>query len=200
MGAGVSSMAAGFLAPKIASVTAIEALGPLARKSTAFETAAAGITSRSAMNASQSKLSRFSSIDEAVQVRMKTGMHYISETGTRLLVARGVRPVKEGGFEWSSDPIAVKGTPFNYSEDDVASFLNRIECKVLNIYGDQGLFKWFNLQGLGARTNHVKDLKVVHLPGGHHPHLEPDTVDAVVSTFLDFMFSTVLVSKGGSKL
>ncbi|KAJ3026500.1 UNVERIFIED_CONTAM: hypothetical protein HDU68_005536 [Siphonaria sp. JEL0065] len=191
MGAAICCLVSSLLSKNVKSLTAIEALGPIVHPSTSFDDAEKGIAFRR-RTAKQSNLSEFSSIDHVVKVRMETGLHFVSETGTRLLVERGVVETKAGVFSWSSDPVVVKNSPIRYKEEDVHSFLGRIECPVLNIYGNKGLYTWFNKKGFGDRAKHVKNLKVVHMNGSHHLHLEPDTVAAVVDSFLDFMINIIL--------
>ncbi|KAJ3241312.1 hypothetical protein HDU78_001931 [Chytriomyces hyalinus] len=195
MGGGVATLAASLLAPKITSCITIEALGPVVRKShSAHEQAKKAIQTRADLNkraSATSNLTRFQSIQEAVHVRMRTGIHPISERGTRLLVERGVRRIEsdagDGAVEmyvWSSDPVAVKSSPVSYTEGGVQSFLSAIQCPVLNIYGDGGMFKWFNLHD---RADLIKDFRVVHLKGSHHLHLEEETVEPVADAILDFL-------------
>ncbi|KAJ3395115.1 hypothetical protein HDU80_010400, partial [Chytriomyces hyalinus] len=203
MGGGVATLAASLLAPNITSCITIEALGPVVRKShSAHEQAKKAIQTRADLNkraSATSNLTRFQSIQEAVHVRMRTGIHPISERGTRLLVERGVRRIDADDadaadtadadtalemYVWSSDPVTVKSSPVSFTEGGVQSFLSAIQCPVLNIYGDGGMFKWFNLHD---RARLIKDFRVVHLKGSHHLHLEEATVERVADAILDFL-------------
>ncbi|KAJ3237054.1 hypothetical protein HDU81_010057 [Chytriomyces hyalinus] len=194
MGGGVATLAASLLTPKITSCITIEALGPVVRKShTPHQQAKKAIAIRNDLyKRGTSNMSRFKSIQEAVDVRMRTGIHPISEKGTRLLVERGVRKITSDDdgdgapdmYVWSSDPVAVKSSPVSYTEGGVQSFLAAIECPVLNIYGDGGMFKWFNLR---ERADLIKDFRAVHLKGSHHLHLEDATVGPVADAILDFL-------------
>ncbi|KAI8622488.1 Alpha/Beta hydrolase protein [Chytriomyces sp. MP71] len=193
MGGGITTLAAGIFGPRVAACVAIEALGPVSRPVTALQRCVDAIEQRKDLAKRRvSNLSRFTSVEEAVSVRMKTGLHYISEPGMSIVVGRGTTKSPDGnGVIWSTDPVLAKHSAVSYTEDDVYSFLAAIKCPVLNIYGDSGLYKWFTEKGLRGREIHVKKLQLVHLPGGHHLHLEPDTVNAVADRILDF-FDNVL--------
>ncbi|KAI9345269.1 hypothetical protein BDR26DRAFT_856657, partial [Obelidium mucronatum] len=163
MGAAVASLVAAVVAPRVASLVAIEALGPIAQPVSALVDATTAIAVRRRKAEEKEKeekdegkrMAQFESKDAAVRVRMKTGLHFVSEPGTQRLVDRGVVKTETGKFVWSSDPVAVKNSPMRYSEDDVHTFLDGIQCPVLNIYGDKGLYDWLNKKGFGNRASHV---------------------------------------------
>ncbi|ORY43847.1 alpha/beta-hydrolase [Rhizoclosmatium globosum] len=192
IGGGISLLAASILGPRVVSVTSIESLGVYSLPTHhAYSNAVAAIKGRSQLKNHVSKPRVFSSIEEAIDIRIKTGLHRISEDGTRKIVTRGLKKV-EGGYSWSSDPICAKDLVIVYSEDDVYSFLNKIDCPVLNVYGDKGIRGWFHERGYGGREKQVKDLKIVSVPGGHHLHLEAETAQPTVNLFISFMKERVL--------
>ncbi|KAJ3331195.1 hypothetical protein HDU76_003819 [Blyttiomyces sp. JEL0837] len=54
------------------------------------------------------------------------------------------------GFIWSSDSRLMAPTSMKYRESAVFSFLSKIECPVLSIWGHAGIAKDFNVEGVEA--------------------------------------------------
>ena len=134
-----------------------------------------------------SNLKVFSSIEEAAYVR-SLGRHPVSLPGSTALCERGLNPApNQIGWIWSSDPRLLSATPFSFQEATTFQFLSKIKCPVLVIFGDDGMFEWFNVE---ARLAVMRDVSLVKTVGSHHLHLEPDTVEDVAQHVEDFLVTS----------
>jgi len=87
----------------------------------------------------------------------------------------------EGGpthwFNWTPTPLMM-------SEDQVMASLRAITTPTLFVRADSGLLA--NHGGLDERGQAIANLKIAHVPGGHHCHLDGDTrpVSEAIKHFL----------------
>lgn len=99
------------------------------------------------------------------------------------LTRRGTIEVEEGEVCWRHDPRLTFASPHYYTETQVLAVLEAIEAPVGLVMAEQGLLQ--RLSTTAARCAAVKDLDVVRLPGGHHPHMEDAAAVArVLSGFM----------------
>ena len=180
MGAGVSTLVAGTLPSRISKVVLIEGLGPLTddpqnspkllsdsiRQMKAFENPSRPPTPLS--------------YEQAIATRMKAGN--LSEKATIPLVDRGTKKSGET-FIWRSDSRLKITSRIRLTEEQVLAFIDGIEAPVLLLVSDSGYVP--QRAKMQVRCEHVKQLTIHHVAGGHHLHLEnPEPVAEIVTTWI----------------
>jgi pimeloyl-ACP methyl ester carboxylesterase len=188
MGAGISSLVAAGAPERVRRVVAIEALGALAEEPE--RTASRLREAVAATRALRGKRLRvFPDIALAVRARMQgvTGSA-LSEGAARLLVERGIAPVRgDGGgdgFAWSSDPRLTLPTMMRLTEAQVRDLVRGIGCPTRVIHADPPQ-PYLPEPLRSERAALLPHGELVVLPGGHHLHMEqPAEVAAAIATFL----------------
>jgi len=120
----------------------------------------------------ESKKAVYPDLDLAVAVRMK-GIGKVNKYAASLLVERGTESV-EGGYSWTSDPRLLNPSILRFSESQIKSIFEGIECPVCLICGDQGYFKQY--ESLSSRVNYIQNVQTCHVSGGHHFHMDGDVI------------------------
>ena len=183
LGAAVASVMAAAAPQRIERLLAIEALGALvedeARSATRLQAAFAETRS------SRRPLRVFGDIADAVRARVQAGG--IGEEAARLLVERGIAPVRfddrQGGFTWRSDPRLTRDTAVRMTEPQVRDLLRAIECPTRVIYAEPAQ-PYFPEALRRARFECLRHGELVVLDGGHHLHMEqPAAVAAAIGDF-----------------
>ncbi len=167
MGGALAAVLAGTFTEHYDRVILIESLGPWSSEQDEMAN-----NLRKFMDALQELSTKrkpvYPTTEAAVQMRAKVSEMPVSVEASRILCERGLMPV-EGGYTWRADQRLRLPSPARLTEKQVLGFLSRIECPVLLIQGDRGLYqeqRWME------RVKMVKKLSHVTLPGGHHLHLE----------------------------
>lgn len=181
LGAGVASLVAAALGPRIKGLALIEGLGPIAdqgdRTLARF---------RQALNpnrrAAHKRLRVFGHIDAAVAAR--TAASDLSATHAQAIVERGLRTV-DGGFSWRSDPRLTLGTAIRLAESQVRDLLLGIEAPTRLLLA-RPTTPYLPEAMMRQRIACVGDITVHAMHGGHHLHLEhPDAVARFLQPVLD---------------
>jgi pimeloyl-ACP methyl ester carboxylesterase len=186
---GLLSIVSGSFPEKIAACILIEGIGGsnqiIADAASAFKRAFSSHVLNSSMQPT-----RCSSLDEAVSLRHRNasllgnGKQTLSLAAATALVKRGTRVVEDGASVEFTHDKRIAGPSLIYpSEASIRQFLQGITCPVLLITGLQG---WPD-DVYSKRLEFVKALKHVKLPGSHHLHMDPDTVQAVASEIVTFL-------------
>ncbi|ORZ39626.1 Alpha/Beta hydrolase protein [Catenaria anguillulae PL171] len=107
----------------------------------------------------------YPTIDLAVRARANAALA-IPESAAHLLVERGLEPI--------FNPVSAR------------SSTRGGRVPVLYVIGEQG---YFDLDAPAAkrRLAAVRKKRVVVVPGGHHPHLEPEAAPKVVNAIVEFV-------------
>jgi len=184
LGGAIASLMAAAMPARIERLAVIESLGALAedegdsgrRLQEAF---AAEATPRR-------PLRRFRDPDTALRARLAAGG--IGEAAARLLVERGIAPVRGGedppGYAWRSDPRLTRATAVRMTEGQVHDLLAAIECPVRVVYASPAQ-PYFPEAQRQARFARLRDGSLVTLEGGHHLHMEqPGAVADAIAGFL----------------
>lgn len=191
MGAGITSLLAGTIPPRITRLALIEGLGPLAcAHDDAPERLATAIQRRASR---ERRRARTHGDLEAAIERLLQVNPALPPDAARLIVTRGTRPAeardKDGdkadaeGVTWRTDPRLRGFSPMRITEEHVLAFLTRIACPTLLIRGREGYP--FDPRGIGLRVSQLRDVVVEEIPGGHHVHMEhPARVGGLLAPFL----------------
>ena len=179
MGGGIASFLAAIYPERVTRLAMIEGLGP--PTSQAADGPVNLRRSIEQMNALRHKKPPvYPNIEAAIQARCQgSGLSWAAATR---LVERGVQAVSRG-FVWRTDPRLRFASPLYLSEPQILAYMEQIRAPALLLCGDAGyLVKRAYMQERYAR---VADLRVVIVPGGHHPHLEePESCARWLRSFL----------------
>ena len=162
---------------RIERLLLIESLGPLTQApEAALEQLRKGLVEREAY--ANKTLRVFPDVDIAVAARQ--GANGLSEAAARALVERGVRAV-DGGWSWSSDPRLTLASPLRYTEAQIQAILRGIAAPTLMILCTPAT-PYLPSALMQARADCVPGIRVAHLPGNHHLHLEnaPPVAEAIL--------------------
>lgn len=171
LGAGIATLLAIAAPERVRGLALIEGLGPLgddgSRTLERFRDAMA-------LKASGNRPLRvFPTIASAADARaLASGLapalsHYIVE--------RGLREV-EGGWSWRSDPRLSRPSAVRMAETQVMSLLLGLAAPTSLLLARPHP-PYLEPEGLQVRIDCVENIRVTHMDGGHHLHLEqPETV------------------------
>jgi len=171
LGAAVLSLLAAVLPERVRSLVMLEGLGPLA------------IGAEGAPDQLQQALAWhmgtrpdpvvYVDPDRMLAVRMR-GLFPVGREAAGHLLSRSIREVP-GGYGWSHDPRLQAPSILRLTEEQVCAFFRRIGMPVLVCLTDGGIAT----EVTRRRLDLLDRLTLVECAGGHHPHLEPETVAAV---------------------
>ncbi|GBF44241.1 hydrolase or acetyltransferase [Leptospira ellinghausenii] len=180
MGAAISTLVAGTNLVKIKKLVLIEALGPL----TNVSQSAPDIMSeaiKQILHPRGKKETYFPDMESAITIRLRAGD--MTENSATVLMERGIEKTPRG-LKPRRDIRLHFNSFFRYTEEQVVSFCERIECPTLLILGDKSNFPIAN--AFPNRKSAIKNLSEVILSGGHHLHMDhPEKVAHVIHQFLN---------------
>ena len=167
LGGAVASVYAAVQPERIERLLLIESLGPLTSDpAQALDHLRRAYAQRQAFR--EKSLRVFPSIDEAVAARRAA--NGLGEAAARALVERGVEEVP-GGWSWSTDPRLTLASPLRFSEIQIQAALRGIAAPGVLILAEPAT-SYLPPELMAARAACAPSLRVVHLPGNHHLHLE----------------------------
>ncbi|GAA0901222.1 alpha/beta hydrolase [Luteibacter anthropi] len=179
LGAGVATMLAIAAPERVRALALIEGLGPLGDDgSRTLERFREGLASA---NGNNRPLRVFASIEEAARARaIASGL---DATLARPIVERGLRQVI-GGHSWRSDPRLSRPTAIRLAETQVMSLLLGLGVPTSLLLALPHA-PYLEPEAMQVRIDCVDDIRVTHMDGGHHLHLEhPQAVaDWVLAAF-----------------
>lgn len=183
LGGAVSSLMAAAAPQRILRLGTIEALGALSAEQGRHVASLREAFARP--HGPRKPLRIFPDPAAAVRARMQVGG--IEEDAARLLVDRGLVPVRgeDGppGFSWRSDSRLTRPTAIRISEEQVRELLRAIECPVQVVYAEPAQVYFPEVQRR-ARFDCLHDGQLTTMPGGHHVHM--DQAAAVAAVFAEF--------------
>ncbi|SFW54012.1 alpha/beta fold hydrolase [Luteibacter sp. UNCMF366Tsu5.1] len=180
LGAGVATMVAIAAPERIRGLALIEGLGPLgddgSRTLDRFREAMA------VTPGATRPLRVFPSIEDAARARaMASGLDaYLAHP----IVERGLREV-EGGYSWRSDPRLSRPTAIRLAETQIMALLLGLAAPTSLLLARPHP-PYLEPEALQVRIDCVDDIRVTHMDGGHHLHLEhPERVTDWLRDALD---------------
>lgn len=178
LGGSMAILFAGCFPKKVRKLVLIEAAGPYARADHEVPPLMARWLAR---EAESDEASCYSSLEEAAKAIQKRFSQVPDHAA--LHMARHGTKSTERGFVWKHDPRMRFPSYSTLSEGQIQSFIDRIECPSLLIFGASGDFK--NSPRTG-RIELFKNSKVVFLSDtGHHvAHERPQETAELVGSFL----------------
>ncbi len=176
MGAAVACLLAAAFPERFSRLTLIDGLGMLTTpaESTADQLRRGLLAHRMR----PSRMPSYPDLASAVAARVAGGVTPIDANTAAPLVARNSRERSDGRITLRTDSRLLKASPVRFTSPQVLALLASIRSPMQLIEGDQGI--------LGERQWAIKARAAVPyltrcvLPGGHHLHLEPGSVERVV--------------------
>ena len=178
MGAGVATLVAATCARRVRRLVLLEGLGPMSTP--AEETPDRLRDALRREGASGRPRPRHADLAAAVEARRRGSD--LDRESAALLVARAAR-TEADGVRFHHDPRLRNPSRVRLTEAQVTAFLTAISCPVLAVLASHG---WpFPEPYLSRRQASIRELRVVHVDGGHHVHLaHPERVAPQISRFL----------------
>lgn len=166
LGAGVAALVAAAAPQRIDRLFLIEGLGPLgdngARTLQRFRD---GLAPRPTNN---KPLRVFGAIEQAIDARVAASG--LRAELARPIVERGLRPVGDG-WQWRSDPRLTQPSPLRLAEVQVEALLRGIAAPTDLLLAVPAT-AYLPSEPMQQRAACVADIKISHMAGGHHLHLE----------------------------
>lgn len=167
MGAGVSALYSGTFPEMVTQLVLLDGLGPLSDPpEKAPQRLRQAIDEDMALKEKTHPV--YKSLQQATHVRARSSK--ISEQSARLFVERGMLAC-EGGYTWRHDPRLKTASAARMTEEQICCFLENIEAPVLAIMAQDSRFQEF-AKRIGGRVDHIKNLELVQVSGGHHVHMD----------------------------
>ncbi|SEF76614.1 alpha/beta fold hydrolase [Marinobacterium lutimaris] len=178
LGAGILSMLAAIEPHRVKSLVMLEGLGPLVQApAEAREQMLRAVEWRRQPSKAPSV---YRELERMVRART-FGRFPVGAAAAELLVSRGVESV-EDGYRWSHDPRLLAPSVARMTELEVRSFFEQIVQPVLVCLADGGIATPVSRK----RLEWLARLTLTEIKGGHHPHMEEVTLDAVVDSIAGF--------------
>lgn len=178
MGACLGSLVAGVAPDRFISLCLIEGLGPFSYPE---ETACKQLSEYlKYLTQKETKQARgYSKFDNAAIARALKG--YVSIDIAKSLCERGVKE-DDGIFYWRHDRRLLDPSPLRMTEVQILSCLKNIKAKTCLIWASEGFS--FDSELMQERIKVIRDLKIEHLDGGHHIHMEkPEVIGTLLADF-----------------
>ncbi len=178
MGACLASLLAGITPERFLSVSLIEGLGPFSSpEDTACEQLSDYLNILTHKKVKTPK--GYSQFDSAALARAIKG--YVSLDIAKLLCERGIRE-ENGIYYWRHDRRLLEPSPLRMTEKQVLSCLQKITARTFLLWASEGFA--FDSALIQERIKVVHHLKIAHLDGGHHIHMEkPEVVSQLLAEF-----------------
>ena len=180
LGAIVSLVLAGALPERVTHLGLIDGvIPPTGTADNAAERL--GMALQAQMNLQDKRKPVYSTLDRAVEARMK-GVVAVSREAAELLAQRGLMPVP-GGYTWRSDSRLTLASPMRLTEEQAMAFVRRVGCPTQLVVAEDGMLAKHSelLSGL--------PFQVTTLPGGHHLHLNDEAGATLVADCFNRFFS-----------
>jgi len=179
MGGIVASIFAGTFAERVNKIVMIESFGPLVAKPEDSTNILRKSLEQRGRAIKRTK-PLHPTLESAIVARTNAG-DFNRELAT-LLVKRGSIAI-DGGYTWRSDSRLRSLSPMRMTEAQAQDFLSGITAPVLLIMGETGIA--FAKEQMAKRVTMVEQVETLHLPGGHHVHMEqPTAIAEAISKFI----------------
>jgi pimeloyl-ACP methyl ester carboxylesterase len=186
LGGNIALRYAGTYPENVASLVAIEGLGPSPKR--AAERAAEPIAQRMQKwvelrrGLAGRMPRRYASIEDAFR-RMQEANKHLSPAQARHLTQHGVNQNEDGTYSWKFDNYVRVWPPYDIPTADIEELWARIACPTLLVYGKES---WASNPLEDGRARHFRNAQIVSFERAghwvHHDQLEPFL--ARVSEFL----------------
>ncbi len=164
MGAGIAPLVTACIPERIQNLFLLEGIGPLSDP----PNHAVLRLKNYLKHAQRSRKSKsYPNIEDAIRTRMKNSI--MSYNSAKLIVERGII-YKNNHYFWRHDSRLLYPSPTRFTETQVDTFLQAIDCPTLVIWAEQGYEYGSGL--MERRQQQIKNLSVHTISGGHHAHMD----------------------------
>jgi pimeloyl-ACP methyl ester carboxylesterase len=179
LGANVASFVAATIPERVSCLTLLEGFGPFSAEPAAAP-AQLSQAIREMRALAGKRLPVYTSLEEAARVRQ--AVSDFDFDAAMILSRRGTREC-DGGYTWRSDPRLRLKSPYYLSEEQVVAYLRAIDTPTLLVRATRGLP--VRRPEIENRYDHVPQLQIRDVEGGHHVHLQDaQPVADIVRDFL----------------
>ena len=179
LGASIAAMFGAGAPERAASLTLLDALGPLAGDADQSAERLRRSLVRSRQPASPART--YATLEEMVQARRKVSG--LSEAAARLICARSSRET-DAGLQWRSDPALNWVSPVVLTEEQVLDLLRHIEAETLTFQATQES-PWFTPERIALRKQAIPHGRHRRVEGHHHFHMdEPAAIAETIQSFI----------------
>jgi pimeloyl-ACP methyl ester carboxylesterase len=166
LGANVASFVAATIPERVSCLTLLEGFGPFSAEPAAAPAQLAQAI-REMRALAGKRLPVYTSLEEAARARL--AVSDFDFDSAMILSRRGTREC-EGGYTWRSDPRLRVKSPYYLSEEQIVAYLRAIVAPTLLVRASRGLP--VRRPEIENRYDHVPQLKICNVEGGHHVHLQ----------------------------
>lgn len=178
MGAGIASLVAAAAPARVRRLAVIEGLGPMPDNP---ETTLSRFRNAVAQRSGRRQLRVFADVEGAIEARHRASG--LPPELARPIIERALRWV-QGGWSWRSDPRLTDPTLLYMTEGQARRLLAGISCPVWLLLADPPP-PYLPPALVAARAAEIADIRIEHMAGQHHIHLEhPAEVAARIEAFL----------------
>ena len=165
----------------IASLTLLEASGPLTEEADALPARLARFVDER-LDARRFASRTFDAPEDAVAARLRAAR--MDPASARLIIDRQLESVPGGGWRWRFDPRLRAASAQYQTEAQVRAVLGAVACPTLAVIASDGFLA--GRPDTEARLACLADLETLTLPGHHHVHMDdPAPVAAAIARFLE---------------
>lgn len=166
LGGAVASLYACADSERVQSLVLLDVLGPMTAG--ADETAQRLRRSLTSVRSGPRRIKSYPSLDDMVKLRMSNSN--MSESASRLICERSVRPVGEG-FEWRNDPYLHWVSPNLMTDEQVLNCFEQLQLPVYLITAEPATI-YAGYRGAMKRLLVMKNLLHETHAGNHHFHMD----------------------------
>lgn len=181
LGAAAGSVYAATAPERVASLTALDGLGPVTLPPDG--TAARLRRSLESVRRPRSRRKPYPSLEAMIAARVANARD-LDPAAARLICERAAQPC-DGGFAWRFDPALYWSSPLLMTEEQALDCLRHITCPVLTLTA-LPLARWITEAQARARVEAVGHGTHEQLEGNHHFHMDQaETVGPRLQRFID---------------
>lgn len=180
MGAGIAALLAAVAPERVRSLVLLDGLAPM---TTAVEKAPAQMAQafRQRNRIGSRVVKHYPCFEDAVTARTRSRFP-VPRAAARALVERALS-ASPAGWKWHTDPCLILPSVLRLTEAQVCEFLKLIKVPVLLCLAEQGIATP-QTHSLAA---YVETIQIKYLLGGHHFHLEEETVEQLAGHILQYL-------------
>jgi pimeloyl-ACP methyl ester carboxylesterase len=188
LGAGVMACSAGVFVQRASALVLIEGIAPQPAPDEKILESLRAAAEAGQRGAGES--AGYDSMAAAIAARRK-GFWPMSDEASALILARALTAGADGTLRWHTDARLRQPSALRLSAGQVRAMLNAVRAPALLVGATSGLFATHAAHA--ERIADITTLQHVVLHGGHHLHLEADSVDCVAGSINGFLRQHALV-------
>ncbi len=125
---------------------------------------------------------QYQNIDEAIEARIRKSLLPITSDTVRPIVVRSLTGDTRNGYRLRIDRQITAPRPVAFSTNQAVAILDNIQCPSLLIQGNQGIIH--ERDPSHACRKAIKGLTQIKLEGGHHLHLDANSMMPVAGEII----------------